>query len=248
MADLYPIYTDLTNRPVLIVGGGNVAQRKVLTLLDCAAQITVISPALTDELTQLAQSARITAHRRPYQPSDLDNAWLVIAASDDADLNRRIFEDASAARIFCNVVDQPDLCTFQVPAVVKQGPLQIAVSTSGTSPALAARIAQDLHNQYDTHYATLLTALKQLRDHLKTKYPDEQPRRAQILQQFLDTDPITLLEQNHTAEFQNLLKTSSATKPNNLARREHLSCKTSSPMAQTNNPSPSSHEPPTPSS
>lgn len=196
MAELYPIYADLTNRAVLLVGGGAVAARKAGALLKRQIQVTVVAPKLCPELQKLSDDANLVIHQRSYQTSDLAEHWLVIAATDDADVNRQVFADAGKAHIFCNVVDQPDLCTFHVPAVVKQGLLQIAISTGGASPTLAKRIRQKLEDQFGLAYGELLAGMLELRNCFRQKYPHDEARRRELLESFLDSPaPDLLLKQ-----------------------------------------------------
>ena len=206
MNSLYPLFGDIAGRKVVVIGGGHVAQRKVVTLLECGAHVLVIAPELTEKLDQLQKANIIEAHRRDYQAGDLAGAWLVIAATDDEQVNRQIFAEAGRLHIFCNVVDVPELCTFQVPAVLTRGDLQIAVSTSGASPALARNIRDQLGEKFGLHYETFLAALKDLRAHVKQKYPNHQPRRAEILEGFINSPALKLLSQNKTDEFDQLLK------------------------------------------
>ncbi len=202
MAELYPIYLDLTDRTVLVVGGGVVAARKVTSLLERELPVTVIAPEISPELEKHTGNSPLVIHRRPYRSADLADHWLVIAATDDPELNREIFADAGKARIFCNVVDQPQLCTFHVPAVVRQGLLQIAISTGGASPALAARIRRELEEQFGPAYGELLEGLLELRNCLRQKYPLDAPRRRELLESFLDSPaPELLLEQLDSHSF-----------------------------------------------
>jgi len=205
MSQLYPILTDLKERKVVAVGGGNVAQRKVQSLLECQAQVTVISPEVTKPLQELARAGDIRLLQRPYQGGDLEGAWLVIAATGDEKVNRQVFREANEKHIFCNVVDVPELCSFQVPAVVNRGDLQIAVSTGGASPALAKQIRKELQQEYGEHYEIFLKGLRDLREHFKNKYPDDQPRRAKLLEGFVNSEVLELLRQGKNNEFQLLL-------------------------------------------
>ena len=207
MAQLLPIYLDLTERPVLVVGGGTVASRKVALLLERDIRVTVVAPDICPQLKVQADNPGLAVHQRPYQSADLADHWLVISATDDPQLNRTVAADADRVRIFCNVVDQPSLCTFQVPAVLRRGLLQIAVSTGGASPALAARLRRQLEDQFGPAYAELLEALLDLRNHLKQKYPQDQAKRREILESFLDS-PATglLLEREDRDSFRAELK------------------------------------------
>ena len=186
MGALYPIFADLTGRPVLVVGGGAVAVRKVAALHAAGAGVTVVALHARREIAQLAAGGDVELLERAFVPADLDGKWLVVAATDDCELNGRIFREASARRILCNVVDLPDLCTFHVPAVVRRGLLQIAVSTGGASPAMARRIRERLEGEFGAEYGPLLEALLDLRNHLKVKHPDSQEQRRQLLESFLD--------------------------------------------------------------
>lgn len=202
MAELYPIYADLTERSVLLVGGGVVAARKAGALLKRKIRVTVVAPEICPELQKLSDDAGLVIHQRSYQSGDLAEHWLVIAATDDSKVNRRVFAGAGKARIFCNVVDQPELCTFHVPAVVRQGLLQIAISTAGASPALAKRIRQKLENQFGPAYGELLEAMLELRNCFRQKYPRDEARRRELLESFLGSPaPNLLLEQLDSQSF-----------------------------------------------
>ncbi len=202
MPELYPIYADLTGRAVLVVGGGVVAARKVGALLKRQIRVTVVAPELCPELQGLADDSGLVIHQRGYRTGDLAEHWLVIAATDDSELNRKVFADAGKARIFCNVVDQPQLCTFHVPAVVRQGLLQIAISTAGVSPALAKKIRLELEEQFGPAYGELLEGLLELRNCFRQNYPLDAPRRRKLLKSFLDSPvPQLLLEQLDSHSF-----------------------------------------------
>lgn len=202
MAELYPIYADLTGRAVLVVGGGVVAARKVGALLKRQIRVTVVAPEICPELQKLTDHSGLMIHQRSYRTGDLAKHWLVIAATDDSQLNQKVFAQAAEARIFCNVVDQPQLCTFQVPAVVRQGLLQIAISTGGASPALARKIRQKLEGQFGPAYGELLEGLLELRNCFRQKYPLDTARRRELLESFLDSPgPNLLLEQSNSHSF-----------------------------------------------
>lgn len=187
MFGLYPINVDLTNRDVLVVGGGPVAARKMAGMLGSGARITVVAPEVSAELDEIARGEAVSILRRRYQASDLEGKWLAIAATDAPELNRAVSADAACAHVFCNVVDQPALCSFQVPAVFRRGLLQIAISTGGASPALAKRIRIELEGRYGPAYGRLLEALLKFREHLQRKYPEDQTRRRHLLESFLDS-------------------------------------------------------------
>lgn len=203
MPVLYPVFLDLSNRDVLVVGGGRVAARKVRGMAGTGASITVVAEDSCAEMEQAARDSGAELMRRPYEDGDLQGRWLVIAATDDADVNGSVSQAAGERGIFCNVVDCPELCTFHVPARVRRGLLQMAVSTSGASPALARRIRQQLEREYGEAYGLLLEAMRELRDHARSRYPDSQPRRREFLESFLDSDaPRLLLEEGDSQAFQ----------------------------------------------
>jgi len=141
----YPVYLNLAGRKVVVIGGGKVAERKVLRLLRAGADVTVISPTLTKRLLKEKEKKTILFKRRPYRSGDVRNGFLVIAATDSPELNSKIAGEAPA---LVNVVDAPSECNFIVPSVVERGDLVLAVSTGGMSPALAKAIRQELEEIY----------------------------------------------------------------------------------------------------
>jgi siroheme synthase-like protein len=200
MAGLYLACLSLAKRDVLVAGGGAVALRKAAGLLRSGARVTVVAPEVCRGLVRLR--TKLTIRRRAYRASDLRDRWLVIAATGDAEVNRRISEDAARARVFCNVADQPARCTFQVPAVVRRGRLQIGISTGGASPALARDIRRRLEKEYGREYAELLETLHGLRRHFRRKYPDDRARRRELLESFLESAaPALLLKHADARQF-----------------------------------------------
>ncbi|MBT8339743.1 MAG: bifunctional precorrin-2 dehydrogenase/sirohydrochlorin ferrochelatase [Desulfatitalea sp.] len=162
----YPICLDIRNRRCLVVGGGQVGTRKVRTLLSCGARVTVVSPQISDALSRLARQDRIVWQPRVYRSSDLEGIFLVIGATDEAVLNRRIHRDAEQAGRLCNIADQPHLCNFILPAVIQQGDLMLAVSTAGKSPAFAKHLRKKLQAQFGPEYATFLDLMGAVRHRL----------------------------------------------------------------------------------
>ena len=162
----YPVFLNLSETVCLVVGGGTVAERKVDSLLQAGGNISLVSPELTLHLQALEKEGRITVCQRSYQPDDLAGVALVIAATDDTTLQQHVAADAKRVGVLCNIVDQPALCSFIVPAVIKQGDLAIAVSTSGASPALAKRICRDLAEQFGPEYALALQLLGRIRERI----------------------------------------------------------------------------------
>lgn len=184
----------LAGRKCLVVGGGEVGLEKVEGLLACDATVTLIAPEAIEPLRELAAEGSIQWLAREWQPSDLDGAFLVIAATDDSDVNIRIFEEAERRAMLVNVVDVPPLCNFILPAIVRQGPLAIAISTQGASPALAKRIRDEVAARYGEPYARLAVLLNEVRGWAKRTLPTYQDRK-EFFESIVngDPDPIELL-------------------------------------------------------
>lgn len=175
---LYPLFADLTGLPVLVVGGGHVAERKTAMLLSAGARVRVGAPTLTPALSQQAEQGKIDHLPGTFQPAWLDDVWLVIAATDDHELNAEVAAHAEQRRILANVVDAPALSRFQVPALVDRTPLTVAVSTGGAAPVIARRVRETLETELD-HALGPLTALAQkYRTRITQRWPDMAERRA----------------------------------------------------------------------
>jgi uroporphyrin-III C-methyltransferase/precorrin-2 dehydrogenase/sirohydrochlorin ferrochelatase len=163
----HPVFLDLRGEPVVVIGGGAVAERKVAGLLDSGARVTVIAPRVTPGLGARAEQGMIALRLRPYEPGDLAGCRLAYAATDDGEVNRTVRAEARERKVWLNVADQPELCDFTVPAVVRQGDLTVAVSTNGASPALARRIRERLEAELGPEYASALALLRRVRERLK---------------------------------------------------------------------------------
>jgi siroheme synthase-like protein len=196
MSRLYPIALDLEGRPVLVVGGGEVAARKLRSFQGTGARVTLVATEISGEAERATNEAGARVYCRPYRSNDVRNKWLVIAATNNSAVNAKVYRDSEDAGVYCNVVDQPDYCSFQSPAVARRGRLQIAVSTHGASPALAARIRKELEDRYGKEYEILLEGLCELRRWYKGKYPDDGDRRAKLLESFLSSRTPVLLLRN----------------------------------------------------
>lgn len=173
----YPIFADLSGRRCLVIGGGEVAQRKAIALLGCGARVTVVSPTLTRRLSTYARQGRIRRLARRFRPTDLRGAWLVCAATDDQAVNELVSHAARRLNIFANVVDQTPLCSFIAPAIVQRGPLTIAVSTGGASPSLAKALRRDIERAVGTHHVAMLRLLRDLRGLAKDRLTDPRDRK-----------------------------------------------------------------------
>ena len=147
----------------MVVGGGKVAERKISGLLEAQAQVRVISPRLSSKLSQLVISRQLDWYERTYQPGDLKGAVLAIAATDSRETQQQIVAEAEQAGLLVNVIDDPEKCSFQVPAVVRRGALTLAVSTGGRSPAVAAMVRENLEKQIGPEYGILLDLLAEVR-------------------------------------------------------------------------------------
>ena len=159
----YPVNLDMTNKRCVIVGGGDIAERKVERLLECGAQVTVVSKSLTPVLKARKKTGQMDHIDRDYEDQALDGAFMVIGATDRNDVNERISKDAMARGLLVNIVDDSDRCNFILPSLVQQGDLSIAISTGGKSPALAKKLRKELEKQYGPEYQTLLVIMGILR-------------------------------------------------------------------------------------
>jgi precorrin-2 dehydrogenase/sirohydrochlorin ferrochelatase len=200
----YPVNLDIKDRDCLVVGGGGVGTRKVITLLDCGARVTVVSPDPTPQLKKLAAKGSVQLKERAYRSGDMDKMFLVIGATDDENLNRQISTDAAKARILCNIADRPEVCNFILPAIVRRGDLTITISTSGKSPALAKRLRLDLEKQFGEEYADFLRLMGAIRDKLLSQAHEPEAHKA-LFNQLIDRDLIGLIKANNTRDINALL-------------------------------------------
>ena len=162
----YPVNLDIRGRDCLVVGGGAVGARKVATLLACGAKTTVVSPKTVPEIDRLADAGNIRLLRRGFSPDDLGGRFLVIGATDDENLNRRISAEAEKRGMLCNIADFPEGCNFILPAVVRRGDLLIAISTSGTSPAFAKALRKRIEADFGPEYGRFLDLMGAVRSRL----------------------------------------------------------------------------------
>ena len=185
----------LTGRRCVVVGGGSIGLEKVEGLLACDGRVTLIAPDTEPALREYAAEGSIEWQRREYAgPADLQGAFMVIAATDDSDVNIEVFEDAERRAMLVNVVDVPPLCNFILPAIVRTGPLAIAISTAGASPARAKRMKREIEGQYGEPYARLAVLLNEVRGWAKATLPTYQDRK-EFFEGIVngDPDPIELL-------------------------------------------------------
>jgi siroheme synthase-like protein len=169
----YVACVDLRGRDVLVVGGGRIALEKAQGALECGARVTVVAPEVDDELRALD----VHVLQRRFARADVDGRWLVLAATDDRDVNRTVSEAAAERQILCNVADDPELCTFILPALVRRDPIVVAVSTGGASPALAQRLRDEIGAVVGPKHAELARRLQALRPWAKRELPTYEARR-----------------------------------------------------------------------
>jgi uroporphyrin-III C-methyltransferase/precorrin-2 dehydrogenase/sirohydrochlorin ferrochelatase len=175
--DFFPVFLDLENRNCLVVGGGKVAARKVSLLLRAGANVEVVAPQLCDEMKRLVSNDKVSHQARKFEEPDVDGKVLVIAGTDQQDVNRSVSELAKARNVPVNVVDQPELCSFIVPSVIDRSPVQVAVSTGGASPVLARLLRARLESYVPAAYGRLARLVESFRDKVKQRFASVDQRR-----------------------------------------------------------------------
>jgi precorrin-2 dehydrogenase/sirohydrochlorin ferrochelatase len=189
----YPILVNLRGQKAVVVGGGKVAERKIETLLHYAAAVQVVSRDLTQTLMRYAEQGRITYLGDTFEDSQLKGAFMVIAATDDPELNHRVSLAAKRQNLLVNAVDQPQDCTFIVPSILQRGDLIIAVSTSGKSPALARSIREELEAKFGEEYKSLLAMMGRLRNEILLLRLSSEENKA-IFQNLLESGLLTAVK------------------------------------------------------
>lgn len=192
----YPIFLNLNKQKCLVIGGGKVAERKVNSLLECGAQVKVVSPEITEKLKEMVKSGTIEHICRKFCSSDLDDVFLVISATSDEDLNNKIAQECRKRNILVNVVDDPEKCSFIVPSVVRRGDLSIAISTSGKSPALAKKIRQELEAYFGPEYGEFLEIMGEIRKKILTEIPSQEERK-KVFNKLIQSDILELLKRGN---------------------------------------------------
>jgi siroheme synthase-like protein len=205
MGRYYPVYLDVQGRHCVVVGAGVIAERKVEQLLSSDAKVTFVSPEATDAIRGWTTEGRVTWVKRAYQPGDLAGTFLAIAATDDESVNRQVHAEAEAERVLLNVVDVPPLCSFIAPAVVERGKVTVAISTAGSSPALARRLREMMEGSRPVNcpsgeqancrclaWADAADLLAEVRMELRTGNHKVDP---EAWQEAMDDDLLALVEQ-----------------------------------------------------
>ena len=196
----------LTGRRCIVVGGGEIGLEKVEGLLACDGRVVLVAPDAVPELESLAAEGSIEWIRRRYEPGDLEQTFIAIAATNDTATNIAVYQDAEERAMLVNVVDVPPLCNFILPAIVRTGPLAIAISTAGASPALAKRIKRQIADEFGEPYARLAVLLNEVRGWAKGTLPTYQDRK-QFFEGIVngDPDPIELLRRGDEAAVRDLI-------------------------------------------
>src|SRR3954453_20909844 len=211
---LYIACLRLRGRRCLVVGGGDVGLEKVEGLLACNGDVTLVAPDAIEPLRELAAEGSIRWEQRAYEPADLEGSFMAIAATNDTDVNIRVYEEAEQRAMLVNVVDVPPLCNFILPAIIRTGPLAIAISTAGASPALAKRIRNQIAEEYGEPYARLAIMLNEVRGWAKGTLPTYQDRKV-FFESIVngEPDPVELLRQGDEQAVRDLIE---------AARQSHM--------------------------
>jgi precorrin-2 dehydrogenase/sirohydrochlorin ferrochelatase len=182
----YLVNLIMDGRAAVVIGGGEVAARKVEDLLAAKASVMVIAPRVCDRISAFANQQRIETHLRPYRKEDLAGTFLAVAATDDEEVNARVAGDAVAMNILVNVVDCPALCTFTVPATIRRGDLALAITTEGRCPALAAILRRELEARYGSEYSELLDLFAKMRQEMIAQSWDSRRIRETLIKAYKD--------------------------------------------------------------
>jgi precorrin-2 dehydrogenase/sirohydrochlorin ferrochelatase len=197
---LYPIFLKLQGRSVLVVGAGKVALNKIRQLLKTGAKLTVIAPKALEEIQILAETMHLVWHNREFRISDVEGNEIVIAATGNRKINMQVRDSANEKGIFSNVVDDPELCDFYVPAVISRGQLTIAISSSGLSPAFARKLKEELEDYLPDYLENFLQLLLEARAIIKKKFPDDYLKRKAANEAIIDSEARKLAELGKSAE------------------------------------------------
>jgi precorrin-2 dehydrogenase / sirohydrochlorin ferrochelatase len=201
----------LTGRRCVVVGGGEIGLEKVEGLLACDGRVTLVAPEAVEPLQELAAEGSIEWERREYRSEDLEGTFIAIASTDDTEVNIRIYEDAERRAMLVNIVDVPPLCNFILPAIVRTGPLAIAISTAGASPALAKRIKAEIAEEFGEPYAKLAVMLNDVRGWAKGNLPTYQDRKA-FFESIVngEPDPVEMLRRGEDGAVRDLIEAARA--------------------------------------
>jgi precorrin-2 dehydrogenase/sirohydrochlorin ferrochelatase len=177
---LFPMFLKLAGRRCVVVGAGPLAESKIASLLDAGAQVVVIAPEATPGVQELAAAGKLRWLNRPFAAGDLNEAFLVVAATGSPESDEAVFREGRQSGVLCNAVDDPPRCDFYYGAVVRRGPLQIAISTGGASPALAARLRRELEEQFGPEYQNWLLHLAERRREILAAHLSPEQKRQEL--------------------------------------------------------------------
>ena len=200
----YPICFNISNRKCIVIGGGNVAERKIARLIECDANVVVVAEILTPKLEAMKSEGKIGHISDDYQEKYIRDAFLVIGATDRDDINERIYTDAKKSGALVNIVDDLDRCDFILPALFQQGDLQIAISTGGGSPALAKKLRIELTENYGPEYKTLLDIMGAVREKVIARgYPSEENKK--VFESLLNSDILRYIREKNINKVKKLV-------------------------------------------
>jgi len=201
----YPVNLDIKGRQCLVVGGGRVGSRKVDTLVQCGAVVTVVSAEVSPAVKQLADEKAILLKQRAYRASDVEGMFLVIGATDNETLNRQINADAERLNLLCNIADRPEICNFILPAIVRRGSFVMAISTAGKSPAFAKHVRKRLETQFGPEYGLMLELMGAIRSKLLAGAHEPEVHKP-LFEQLIDGDLVALIKDQQIDRIDQLLE------------------------------------------
>ena len=200
----YPACLNITNRMCVVVGGGDIAERKIARLLECGASVVVVGKKLGPKLDDMKSEGKIKHIAGDYQEEHIRNAFLVIGATDRDDINEKIYMDAKRKGILANIVDDPGRCDFILPSIFQQGDLQIAISTGGKSPALAKKLRLEMEKNYGPEYKTLLDIMGAVREKVITKgRPSEENKK--LFESLLNSDILRHIQEKNISKVKKIV-------------------------------------------
>lgn len=204
MNTYYPVYIQLREQPCVVIGGGKIAEGKVDGLLAAEANVSIISPDLTSHLHDLVNQKQVAHFARAYQPGDLTGAFMVICATDQAEINHQVWQEATSNHQLVNVVDDTPRCNFIAPSILRKGDLTIAISTSGKAPALAVRLKERLQREIGPEYERFLELAGELRQPLAQHIPDFEIRKA-LWYELVDSEILDVLARGDEASAREII-------------------------------------------
>jgi len=195
----YPVYLRLDGKLCVVIGGGNVAYRKVLTLLEYGGSVRLVSDSIIPDLEKLVQEQKLEYHSKEFSADDLSGAFVVIGATDNPSVNALIYKTASSKGMLVNIVDSPDECNFIVPSIVRSGDLCISISTGGKSPALAKKTRKKLQEEFGDEYAVFLKMMGDMRPKVIENNPNL-AERMELFSRVVESDAMELIKSGKTEE------------------------------------------------